>query len=377
MTSARKTAAIASVMAAVVLGTTSCTTTKEPEPQRQFALSSAPPSFTEGDDYTVESRIPTVLDGQQVVYFDRTDGRLIMSLSGTSKSGQPSEDDPRGGALISVDPKTNEVTELARHGKPGAPRYIVDVAVAGKTVVWVETTQGNYDAMPWRLYALNLETGEEKELASYQQLGITDPPWPSPDAIRPQVVGDDVYVVAVDRVDDQQNVVQTSAYRVPLTGGRLEKVVPKATGAWAAGRQLDVLLDSTLVRWDPNRGSSGEVTDAEMPADCGAFAAKGVRVACTTADGRRRLTVESTEHGRFTVNLGKNTVGYLNGTSDWVSFSTGDRAYLLDLRRGKLFSLPGSNDTGSSRLSGTSFIYVKQTSSPDAMRLVTLEDKDR
>jgi hypothetical protein len=372
VTSARRTAAIASVMAAVVLGTSSCTTTDEPEPERHFALSPAPPSFTEGDDYTVKSRIPTVLDGQRVVYFDRVGGRLIMSLSGTSKSGQPSEDDPRGGALISVDPKTNDVTELARHGKPGSPRYIVDVAVAGKTVVWVETTQGNYDAMPWRLYALDLQTGEEKELASHRQLGIKDPPWPSPDAIRPQVVGDDVYVVAVDRVDDQQNVVQTSAYRVPLNGGRLEKVVPKATGAWAAGRNLDVLVDSTLARWDPDRGSPGEVTGAELPADCGAFAAKGVRVACTTADGRR-LTVESTEHGRFTVNIGKNTVGYLNGTDDWVSFSTGDRAFLLDLRRGRLFSLPGSNDTGSRRLSGSSFIYVKQTSSPDAVRLVTLE----
>lgn len=373
MTSAHKTAAIASVMAAVVLSTTSCTTTDEPEPQHQFALSPAPASFKEGDDYTVKSRIPTVLDGQRVVYFDRVGGRLIMSLSGTSKSGQPSEDDPRGGALISVDPKTSDVTELARHGKPGSPRYIVDVAVDGETVVWTETTQGNYDAMPWRLYALDLKTGEEKELASYQQLGIENPPWPSPDAIRPQVVGDDVYVVAVDRVDDQQNVVQTSAYRVPLTGGRLEKVVPKATGAWAAGRELDVLVDSTLARWDPDRGSSGEVTGAGLPADCGAFAAKGVRVACTTVDGRRRLTVESTEHGRSTVDLGKNTVGYLNGTTDWVSFSTGDRAYLLDLGRGKLFSLPGSNDTGSRRLSGSSFIYVKQTSSPDAMRLVTLK----
>lgn len=377
MTSARRTAAIASAMAAVVLGTASCTTTKEPEPQRQFALSPTPPSFTEGDDYTVQSRIPTVLEGQQAVYFDRADGRLIMSLSGTSESGQPSEDDPRGGALVSVDPKTRDVTELARHGKPGSPRYIVDVTVAGETVVWVETTQPNYDAMPWRMYALDLATGEEKALASYQQLGITDPPWPSPNAIRPQVVGDDVYVVAVDRVDDQQNVVQTSAYRVPLTGGKLEKVAPKATGAWAAGRELDVLVDSELVRWDPDRGSSGEVTDSGMRADCGAFAAKGVRVACATADGRRRLTVESTEHGRSTVDLGKNTVGYLNGTDDWVSFSTGDRAYLLDLRRGKLFSLPGSNDTGSSRLSGSSFIYVKQTSSPDAMRLVTLVDKDR
>lgn len=377
MTSARRTAAIASVMAAVVLSTTSCTTTDEPEPQRRFALSPAPPSFTEGDDYIVRSRIPTILEGQQAVYFDRADGRLIMSLSGTSESGAPSEDDPRGGALISVDPKTNDVTELARHGKPGAPRYIVDVAVAGKTVVWVETTQGNYDAMPWRLYALDLETGKEKELASYQELGIKDPPWPSPDAIRPQVVGDDVYVVAVDRVDAQQNVVQTSAYRVPLTGGKLEKVVPKATATWAAGRGLDVLVDSTLARWDPDRGSSGDVTRAGLPADCGAFAAQGVRVACTTADGRRRLTVESTEHGRSTVNLGKNTVGYLNGTDDWVSFSTGDRAYLLDLRRGKLFSLPGSNDTGSSRLTGSNFIYVKQTSSPDAMRLVTLVNADR
>lgn len=372
MIPARRTAVVAVVTAAVAFSATSCTTSKEPEPQRQFALSPAPPSFEEGDDYTVTSRIPTVLEGQQAVYFARADGRLIMSLSGTSESGDPSEDDPRGGTLVSVDPKTKNVETLARHGKPGSPRYVVDVTVAGETVVWVETTQPNYDAMPWRMYALDLETGVEKELASYRELGIEDPPWPSPDAIRPQVVGDDVYVVAVDRVDDRHDVVQTSVYRVPLTGGTPERVVPRATGAWAAGRGLDVLLDDRLVRWDPRRGPSGEVADDGMPADCGAFATTGVRVACTTADGHRRLTVETTEHGRSTVDLGTHTVGYLNGTSDWVSFSTGDRAYLLDLRRGRLSSLPGSTDTGTSRLSGRSFLYVKQTSTPDAMRLVTL-----
>lgn len=372
MIPARRIAVFACVMVAVVVSLTACSTKDQPEPKRHFALKPAPPAFTEGEDYTVRSRIPTVLDGERVVFFDRAGDRLIMSLSGTSESGAPSEDDPRGGALVSVDPRTGDIETLARHGKPGSPRFIVDVAVAGDTVVWVETTQGSYEAMPWRMYALDLRTGEQKELASYRQLGITNPPWPSPEAIQPQIVGDDVYIVAVDRVDEAQNVLQTSAYRVPLTGGTLEKVVPKAAAVWAAGRELDVLLDGTLVRWDPARAETGEVTDSRLRADCGAFAAQGVRIACTKPDGRR-LTVTSTEHGRFTVDLGKNTVGYLSGTSEWVSFSTGDHAYLLDLRRAKLFSLPGSNDSGSTRLSGRTFLYVKQTTSPDAIRMVTLK----
>lgn len=55
---------------------------------------------------------------------------------------------------------------------------------------------------------------------------------------------------------------------------------------------------------------------------------------------------------------GKDT-GYINATSRWVGFSTSGRAYVLDLKRGRLMGLKRAQSSSTAHRLGNELEYAK------------------
>lgn len=318
-------------------------------------LSKSTPLMVAGKDYKIESQVPTSVNGAPSVYLDRADRLQVMSVSATGSSERPNTG---GDALAALEEGSKKPTILAEHGTPHAPRYIVDAVVAGRIIVWVETTQANMESMPWQIYTYDLDAGVEKHIASYKWFKIPNPPWPSDKALRPQVIGNWVYFVAVDHVDLAKRVRDRSIYRVPINGGRdPELVVPDAAQVYADGKKLQAEIQGELVGWDPSHGRNGRIAQTALPATCGSFANEGVRVTC--AGKSKNLRVDSPLYGTYTIDVRGKDVGYLNATSRWVGFSTSAHAYVLDLKRGRLMRPKGAQSSSTAHLRGNELEYAK------------------
>lgn len=333
-------------------------------------LDGSVPSMSEGRDYRVTAEIPEVVDDSIAVYFGAVGEDLLMSVGSTAPSGDPALDDPRGDSLVIVNHAGEVVKVIAQHGTSSKPAYIVDALVSEDFLVWVETPQANYEAMPWKMYSYNLKSGDEEKIASYEDFGIEYPPWTSEKGLRPQVIGQSVYFVAVDHLDAKRGIRDRSVYQVPIRGGTDPELVVPAAGEVYSYKEtvLDVEIGKSLYTWDPLAGTKGKVPGSKLDASCGSFSNEDVRVSCS--DGV--LIIDSSTYGDFKIETGGEDVGYLNATNRWVSFSTLDQAYVLDLRRGRLMKMPGSSNSGIGRFAGDELMYVKQDGAGGTSPLISL-----
>jgi len=361
-----------------------------------IAKASQVPYLTEGKDFTVEAQFPAeyrvsppfpgVVATQQGSPFGLVRPGLAFG-SLLPKRGPGVPELPRGAdpsySLALMELATGKSTVLAHMGSTRDPGYIVDAVRHRKQIVWVETSEPNMDVMPWRLYAVDLSSKRVTTLASHTELGLDMPPWPSAQAIQPQIVGEFVYLTAVESVTASD--IKPAAYRVGLDGRpRLHKVLSDVQQVFADDDKLRFLRsDGQLVQWDPNTKNISQAGVAKVSKPCGAVFGGGVALQCTAGD--LLITEVGKRHTRITppTNDGRNAghelsagTGYHSATSRWVGFTSNDQAYVYDLKRAKLFRLKGSQAVHSYHFPADQFIYSKTnwdySSKSDPARLISL-----
>lgn len=297
-----------------------------------FAGVDKTPVLTEGKDFSVAEEVPSIIDGGRVTVFGWLDEHTAFASMPSAKT--PSMDGSEPMRLVSVDTRTDRATTLADHGSDALPPYILDATSTRDFIVWTEIHDTSLESMRWDIYSLDRRNGKERHLASYKDLGAEKPPWPSIQGVTLQIVGDRVYYPVVEGSDAKADW-SGAIYEVPLNGDAAgTKVIENATQAWADGQRLWFERDGKPGIWNASKQKESKVETAGVTRPCGMFARQGVLVQCDEDDS----LVITEPSGKVTTIKGLSVrPTYLNATSRWVGFNSGDStAFVYDLKRSRL-----------------------------------------
>lgn len=320
---------------AVAILVSSCSTAETEKSENAtvtFAGVDKTPVLTEGKDYRVAEEVPSVIDGGTVTVFGWLDDHTAYaSMPSTKKPATVGSEPMR---LVSVDTRTGRATTLADHGSDALPPYILDAANTRDFVVWTEIHDTSLETMRWDIYSLDRRSGKERHLASYKELTAEKPPWPSVQGVTIQIIGNSVYFPVVEGSDAQDDW-SGAIYGVQLDGETAAtKVVDDATQAWADGQKLWFERDGKPGIWNARQEKEARLDTAQVTEPCGMFARQGVLVQCDEEDS----LVITEPSGKVTTIKGLPArPTYLNATSRWVGFNSGDStAFVYDLKRSRL-----------------------------------------
>jgi len=318
------------------------------------------PSMAKGQDYRETVQIPARRGEWGLVYHGRSGDTLVLGQLGESADGTGRKKDPRGEHLVLFDLATKTYEDLRHHGTSEAPSYLATSAVSGRHVVWVEHSETDLYHFTWEMYSYDLDSGKEHKIASHASFGIERPPPTTPDGTWPVVLGEWVYFAALDKLGKGPRDSHGSVYRVPLAGGsEPERIVPGAYDVRRFGDHLMVQIKGDVLQWDPAKGETGEIKGTRQNSSCGFRANQETTILCPRKGDASLLQVTSPEHGSFTVDIGdRGGPAYLNVTSRWATFCADEEGYVLDLERGRLMKMEGSQGAGWTDFDGDELIYV-------------------
>jgi hypothetical protein len=227
-------------------------------------------------------------------------------------------------------------------------------------VVWLQSAPDSYNSLTWDLYSYEMATRTKRRIASSSELGIKDPPWPSFESIRPQIVGDHVYWAAVTSVEGRT--AKTAIFEAPLDGAEsMTKVIDDATDVYADGDDLWFQRGGEMHAWDISAGREKKARVAPVEKPCGGYFHEGTLVQVDCAG----FVVITEKSGRRTTVRDVDDVGYLNATSRWVGFSNGDQAYVYDLQRQRLMRLKDSQGSSAKDFDGNRMFYAPGNADAD------------
>jgi len=349
-------ALVAALTGLMIVG---CTTSHESSPSSKtrptttlfpvaLVIDDGTPSAVKGQDYRETIQVPTQRDGWGLAFGGRRGDTLVLAQTDESADGSGEKKDPRGEHMVLFDMTQHTFVDLPYHGTVGAPSYLAATAVAGRRVLWTERSETDLYHFTWEMYSYDLDSGEERKIASHAMFGIEHPPPTTFDGVWPVVLGDWVYFAAVDKMGKEPKDAHGSVYRVPLDGDAdPERIVPGAYDVRRFGDHLMVQIKGDVLQWDPAKGESGEIKGTRQSSSCGFRTNQETTILCPRKGDASVLEVTSPEYGSFTVDIGdRSGPGYLNVTRRWASFSADEEGYVLDLKRGRLMKLDGAQDAG-------------------------------
>lgn len=313
------------------------------------------PTMIEGQDYRVVADLPSDLDGKTADYYEVLDDSALAIEDAPAEEKREASTPPPD-RLVTVDLATGATQLLARATANGMTS-IAEVSRGRGFVVWLQSDANSYDSLNWDIYSYELSTKTKRRIASSAELGIKDPPWPSFESIRPQMVGDHVYWAAVESVEG--STATTAIYEAPLDGAEsMTKVIDDATDVYADGDDLWFQRDGRMLAWDVSAGAEKKADTAAVEEPCGGYFHEGtlVQVDC----GGKGSLVITEKSGRRTTLRDVDSPGYLNSTSRWVAYSVDDQAYVYDLERQHLMRLEGSQGYSAQDFSGNRMFYIRQ-----------------
>ena len=318
------------------------------------------PFMAEGKDYRVVRDVPAEIGGRTMTYYAvRDDGASALAVQYPSDDDQQEAGAPAPNRLLTVDLQTGERTALPTQDADSDLTDITEVSRGNGYLVWLQSEPDSYNSLTWDLYSYETATKTKRRIAASSELGVKDPPWPSFESIRPQIVGDDVYWAAVEAV--KGDTPTTAVYRAPLDGSEpMSKVIGGATDVYADGHDLWFQRDGRMVAWDVSAGAEKKADTPEVEKPCGGYFHEGtlVQVDCS-GKGTLLITEKS---GRHTTLRDVDAPGYLNATSRWVGYSVDDQAYVYDLKRQRLMRMKDSQGYSAQDFSGNRMFYVQQHS---------------
>jgi hypothetical protein len=348
-----------------VLVATACSGGSEPTPAEQapentvvtVGPAKTVPVMVEGKDFRVVRNMPAQIGGGTMTYYDVRDDGSALAVQYPADKNQRDSGAPSPDRLFTVDLDNGTKTSLPARDPDGELTDITEVSRSNDYLVWLQSAPDSYDSLTWDLYSYELPTKTKRRIASSSELGIDDPPWPSFESIRPQIVGDDVYWAAVEAV--KGDAATTAIYRAPLDGAEpMTKVIDDATDVYADGDDLWFKRDGRMTAWDVSAGAEKKADTAPVDEPCGGYFHEGtlVQVDCS---GTGSLVITQTS-GRRTTLRHVDGPGYLNATSRWVGYSVDGRAYVYDLKRQRLMRLEGSQGYSAQSFSGNTMFYIRQ-----------------
>jgi hypothetical protein len=355
------------VVLAVVtaLVTTACTGGSDPAPAdhtpEAVVVTAGPakavPFMVEGKDYHVVTKAPAEIDGATMTYYAVRGDRTALGVQYPSTENQQDAGAPSPDRLFTVDLETGETKALPTRD---ADRSLTDITEASRGdgyLVWLQSAPDSYNSLTWDLFSYETATKTKRRIASSSELGIKDPPWPSFESIRPQIVGDHVYWAAVESVTG--TTAKTAIYEAPLDGAEsMTKVIDDATDVYADGDDLWFQRQNRMVAWDVSAGAEKKADTAKIEKPCGGYFHEGTLVQVDCA-GKGSLVITE-KSGRRTTVRDVEDPGYLNATSRWVGYSVDDQAYVYDLKRQRLMRLKGSQGYSATDFSGNRMFYIQQ-----------------
>lgn len=345
------------------------------------------PTLREGEDYRVVTRLPFSVNGVPYRHVGLLSADLAYGvLSPADASGVPgAPGPPPTQKLVELKPRTGDLRVLADHGTRSRPTYISTVARNDKYIVWIENPETNLYAFSWEMYSFELSTGKEKKIASYRELGIKQPPWPSMKGIRPQLAGDNIYWVAVAGLKDPRSAdsgrqdtpddaaerdgfgVQTGVFEVPADGSatmkRIASGIQDVTDVFPDGDNLVLERRGRADVWNLSSGRRQPPSVARVQRPCGIDFNEGVLAQCS---GNSAIVITEPSGKVTTLTNLPGPVQYLNVTSRWVGFSNEEQAYLFDLKRGRFGRLAGASALSDERFKGGQLHYYRQSFTPRA-----------
>ncbi len=314
------------------------------------------PALTEGRDYRLVKNLPVDVDGKRADYVANLDGDTTLAVLDATEDDKREAGTPPPDHLVSVDPASGTTQLLARATADGMTS-IAEVSQARGFIIWLQSDANSYDSLNWDLYSYETETETKRRIASSSELGIKDPPWPSYQSIRPQIVGNHVYWAAVESAKGSS--VSTAIYEAPLNGASsMTKVIDDATDVYADGDDLWFRRDGRMLAWDVSAGVEKKADTARVTKPCGGHFHEGTLVQVDCA-GKGSLVITE-KSGRRTTLRDVDHPGYLNTTSRWVGYSVDDQAYVYDLKRQRLMRLKGSQGYSAKDFSGNRMLYIRQ-----------------
>ncbi|MBD8607536.1 hypothetical protein IFT73_11765 [Aeromicrobium sp. CFBP 8757] len=318
------------------------------------------PAMVEGTDYRVVRDVPAEIGGETMTYYAvRDDGSSAVAVRYPSDKDQQTAGAPSPDRLLTVDLETGGTKALFTRDDDSELTDITEVSRGNGYLVWLQSAPDSYSSLTWDLYSYDLATKTERRIASSAELGIDDPPWPSFESIRPQIVGDDVYWAAVEAV--KGNTPATAIYRAPLDGADpMTKVIDDATDVYADGGDLWFQRDGQMLAWDASEGAEKKAGTAAVHQPCGGYFHEGtlVQIDC----GGKGSLVVTEKSGRRTTLRDVDGPGYLNATSRWVGYSIDGQAYVYDLSRQRLMRMKGAQGYSAQDFSGNRMFYIQQHS---------------
>ena len=325
------------------------------------------PSMVKDEDYRETLHVPARRDGWGLGYEGRRGSTLVLGQTDESADGSGDQKEPRGEHLVLFDTAKRTFVDLPYHGTADAPSYLANVALSSHHVVWTEHADTHVLSSTWEMYSYDLDSGEGRKIASHASFGIEHPPTTTADGTWPVVLDDWVYFATVDKVGKAPEDLHGSVYRVPLDGGaKPERIVPGAFDVRRFGDHLMVQIKGEVLQWDPAKGESGEIKGTRQNSSCGFRTNQGTTILCPRKGDASLLQVTSPEHGSFTIDIGdRSGPAYLNVTSRWASFCADEEGYVLDLERGRLMKMEGSQGAGWNDFEGNELDYKNFSLGPD------------
>ncbi len=321
------------------------------------------PALREGRGYTTVVDPPSMI-GARVTLF-------LGMISPTEVFGtvrQPSDDVAGGGDVVVYDTASGEARTLDTLAKDS---QVVGMTFSDRYVAWSEVPTTGATSGPWTIRVLDRASGAVRTVASASDVGEGEPSLADPEGGIPRISGDEVIFVAGD--SDMLPTAAT-AYRVPLDGSSKPRAIAAdVQAAYPSGDRIVVSRDGQLSMLDLAGGKEAPVRP-HRGGECAGFAAQGVYVQCDETRGAPRLTIVQPGGGVVEIHLpdakgGAATEGpaYLGASTDWITFTYDDKAYVLDLESKKLGRFPGAQYVSGEQSFGDTIGYFRmRTSGSDA-----------
>jgi hypothetical protein len=326
------------------------------------------PPLRADEDYEVVSEAPAMVRKRRTHWRGMvSDSTVFGELAVPSKYP-----DQVPTTLVLLNTRSGHLTTVA---ELPAGVQLIGMDFSKTNIVWTETTSFSAVTEPWTLRSYDRRSGLLRTLATSDSLGVDEPPWLPPHGVVPRLSDGQVYVLAADGTDLPA---KATAYRVPVDGSSgLLKVARDVQGVFPGAGDLTLIRHGQFFR-KPSQGGGEKLIDPRHRGsqECPGAADSGVVVECDTYKGKPRLTILA--NGQVTevrfprpdpdsMNYG---VGYLNCRSSWVTFSFNDKAYVLNLRTGRLGTLKGAQSTSSNPSWDETISYrknesIKPTAEPD------------
>lgn len=309
----------------------------------------------EGRGYRVVADPPTTIGSRRTSF--------LGMISATETFGTLREQTGAvagAGEVVVLDVPTGTVTPIA---SLRAGRDLVGMDFSDRFVVWSEAPPAGLRGS-WTIRSFDRATGEVRTVATAGDVGVGRPSLADPEGGVPHISGDDAIFVAGD---SSRLPTTSTAYRVPLDGSDgPRRVAQDVRAAYPVGDRLAVLRDGRFSSLDLYAGTEDEVEPRRGSTACSGYEAQGVYVLCDTEGGAPRLTIVQPGGDVAEVHLpdaedGAATKGptYFGASTDWVTFTYDDRAYVLDLDSMKLGRFAGAQFVSGTQSAGNTIRYAR------------------